>query len=189
MPDLQPVAAAELASSLTSATFDAVVIVFPAVGDITATSTSEPLAQLVSHAARLDSGIGKDVVLLIAPGAAAGSRLVLAPTASNLRGDTDDVRLFGDAAKKGIIRAKTAGAKAPLLVVLGGGHAQYKNAVQVALLGALAGLYVGLQVRRSSDRLGVLTAARPVRRRVRPLWRLFLALDLLFLQYVLLQVS
>src|SRR5690606_20461702 len=30
-----------------------------------------------------------------------------------------------------------------------------------------------------------LLAARPVRRRVRLLWRLFLALDLLFLQYVL----
>ena len=146
IPDLQPVASSDLASSLISATFDAVVIVFSSISDITAASTSEPLSHLVSHAARLDSTIGKDAVLLIAPGAAAGGRLVLAPTAYNLRGDTDDVRLFGDAAKKGMLRAKSASAKAPLLLVLGGGQGLFQKALPVALLATLSAFYVGLQV-------------------------------------------
>lgn len=138
--------ASDLASQLTSASFDSTVIVFTTVADISASATSAPLAQLVSHAARIDASISKEVTLLIAPGAAAGGRLVLAPTASNLQGDTDDVRLFGDAARKGVLRAKAAGSKTPLLIVLGGIGEQYKNALQVAILGALAGLYVGLQV-------------------------------------------
>lgn len=148
IPELHPVAPADRGSALTSSTYDAVVIVYTGLAHITAQATSDPLAQLVSHAARLDSAIGKDVTLIIAPGAAAGSRLVLAPTTSDLRGDADDVRLFGDAARKGVLRAKAAGAKAPLLVVLNPStDARFGCALQVALLSALAGLYVGLQVR------------------------------------------
>lgn len=152
-------------------------IVYTGLAHITAQATSEPLAQLVNHAARLDGAIGKDVTLLIAPGAAAGGRLVLAPTASDLRGDADDVRLFGDAARKGVMRAKSAGAKAPLLVVLNAStDARFGCAVQVALLSALAGLYVGLQVRgctlrQSVQWTGTHSSRRPARPRARRLLR------------------
>jgi hypothetical protein len=90
----------------------------------------------------------QDVSFLIAPGAAAGGRLILSPTAASLRADASDVRLFSDAAKKAALRAKSAGATSPLVVVLGGGgDGMYRHAVDVALLSVLAALYVGLQAR------------------------------------------
>lgn len=76
-------------------------------------------------------------------------RLVYAPIGA-LNKDFSDVRLYGEAAEKGIKRALSAGIKRPLLSLLPvSNQPQYKHGNLVSLLGALHALYVPLEVRES----------------------------------------
>lgn len=79
----------------------------------------------------------------------AGGRLIVAPTGP-LDRDYDDVRRFADAARAAVIRARDAGARHPLLVLSGVPTAPtYAHAVEVALLGALDGLWEPLEAREA----------------------------------------
>ncbi|MDB4971952.1 MAG: peptidase [Myxococcaceae bacterium] len=138
LPEL--VAVSPDSAPLHDARFDAVVLV-----------TSEapmalgPLASAVARQSALDQRVGREIMLIPAP-EVAGGRLVLAPTGP-LERDYDDVRRVGDAARRGMVRARDAGARRPLLVVQGAGR--YPHAEQVALLGALSGLWVPLEAREA----------------------------------------
>jgi leucyl aminopeptidase len=131
-----------------AASFDALVVV--ASSFATLPSAFESLLKTIALAQKVDSQVNQAVTLLVSE-AAPGGRLILAPTGS-LESDTADVRNFGDAARKGVVRARDAGAVKPLLVV----HAptatqltEYSRAVEVSLLSALAGLYEPLQARET----------------------------------------
>ena len=79
----------------------------------------------------------------------AGRRLVMAPT-GQLDRDFDDVRRFGDAALRGIQRAREAGARKPLLVVAGvPSDPVYGNAQAVSVLQALGALWEPLEAREA----------------------------------------
>ncbi|MCU0692546.1 MAG: M17 family metallopeptidase, partial [Polyangiaceae bacterium] len=140
----------DAATAAVDARWDAVVLVSP-----TLTLPDLPALQMpIRSAANVDARVGHDVMLLAVP-AVAGGRLILAPTGP-LDRDYDDVRQFGEAARVGIVRARDAGAKRPLLLVprvpieLG-----YEHALEVALLGALAGLWQPLEAREARGENGL----------------------------------
>lgn len=124
--------------------WDAVVVVSPTLNLTDLAVIHDPLRA----AAEVDACVGQNVVLIPTPGLA-GGRLVFAPTGP-LGRDWDDVRRYAEGAKAGIRRARDAGAKRPLLLVprvpLDGG---YERAVEVALLGALEGLWEPLEAREA----------------------------------------
>ncbi|MFT3923556.1 MAG: leucyl aminopeptidase family protein [Myxococcales bacterium] len=133
VPDTTP-------SSLTDARFDALVAV------VTDAATGvPPLDHAIVRARALDARVGRDVVLVPADGLA-GGRLIVAPTGPLTR-EYDDVRRFAEAARAGLERARDAGARAPLLWVAK--HTGFPRALEAALLGALAGLWVPLEARES----------------------------------------
>jgi len=140
MPLPELIAVAPDSAHLHDPRFDAVVLVSggPSAGIAL-------LDRVVARAAALDLRVGRDVTLLLAP-ELAGGRLVHAPTGP-LDRDYDDVRRVGDAARAGMLRARDAGARRPLLVVSGASRFEY--AEQVALLGALSGLWVPLEAREA----------------------------------------
>ncbi|GLP96917.1 M17 family metallopeptidase [Paraferrimonas sedimenticola] len=105
------------------------------------------LSQLVQHAASVDEGVGKTTSLLLAPGLA-GGRMVVAPVAK-VDDPYTDVRVYADAAKSGIERAKASGAKRPLLVVQPHGDSANEFAESVAALGAAEGLWLPLEAREA----------------------------------------
>ena len=150
MPIPELVALPDAQGHLDDRRFDAVVLVSP--GTV---SGLAPLDKAISHAAKLDARVGRDVLLL--PAEVAGGRLVFAPTGPISR-DYDDVRRFGDAARAGVLRAREAGARAPLLVVHGEGS-RFEKALHVATLGALAGLWEPLEAREARGE----EACEPVR--------------------------
>ena len=124
--------------------WDAVVVVSPTVNLTDLSAVHEPLRA----AAEVDARVGQDTVLIPSP-KLAGGRLIFAPT-GELGRDWDDVRRYADAAKEGVRRARDAGAKRPLLLVprvpLQDG---YERAMEVALLGALEGLWEPLEAREA----------------------------------------
>jgi len=157
MPLPELVAVAPDSSHLADPRFDALVVVSGS--RLTGLGAVD---SAVARAGALDARVGHDVVLLPAP-EVAGGRLVLAPTGP-LERDYDDVRRVGDAARAGLLRARDAGARRPLLVVSGTGR--FEHAQQVALLGALSGLWVPLEAREargeahfaSIERIGLFVA-------------------------------
>lgn len=99
-------------------------------------------------ASSVDARVGEEVVFVVAP-ALAGGRLVLAPTGPLSR-EGDDVRRFADAARAGVCRARDAGAQRPLLLLTGAPAApEFGRALEVSLLGALAGLWEPLEAREA----------------------------------------
>lgn len=113
-----------------------------------------PIAAAAKRLAAVDDQVGRSIVFTHAEGVP-GERLVLAPTGA-LDRDYDDVRRFADAARAGIRRVRDAGAKAPLLLVTGtrdGGA--YARAHDVALLGALDGLWAPLEAREARGDIAV----------------------------------
>ncbi|MET0339870.1 MAG: leucyl aminopeptidase family protein [Polyangiales bacterium] len=140
MPLPELVALDPAASSLNDPRFDALVVV--GAGPRT---EHAPLDAAIARARDLDARVGLDV-LLIAAADVAGGRFVFAPTGPIDRA-YDDVRRVGDAARAGVARAKAAGARRPLLLVTGA--ERFPNAHAVALLGALAGLWVPLEAREA----------------------------------------
>ena len=127
-----------------STRWDAVVLVTP-----TLDLAELPGLQAVIRAgAAVDARVGQDVTLLVAPNLA-GGRLVVAPTGP-LGRDHDDVRRFADAARLGVSRARAAGATRPLMLVpRSGPGALFERALEVSLLGALAGLWEPLEAREA----------------------------------------
>lgn len=84
---------------------------------------------------------------LLAVAGAPGRRLVLAPTGP-LDRDHDDVRRIADAAAEGVLLARDAGARHPVLLLRGvPPEVRYRGAVEVAVLGALAALWEPLEAR------------------------------------------
>jgi leucyl aminopeptidase len=137
IPELVPVT--DVAAHLADARFDAVVVVSAGV-----TTGFGPIDAALARAGAVDARLGKDVLLVAAP-EVAGGRVVLAPTGPLTR-DYDDVRRIGDAARAGVVRARDAGAKAPLLIVP---EVRFDRALPVAVLGALAGLWEPLEAREA----------------------------------------
>jgi len=70
--------------------------------------------------------------------------LVYAPTGPLWR-DGDDIRRYGEAAEKGMRRAVAAGVKCPMVVPVP--LLMFYNCEPIIIMGALAGLYVPLEVR------------------------------------------
>jgi len=126
------------------AKFDALVIVSP---QIPTGLAVQPTLQKLSE---IDSCLNKEGCVTICT-EAPGNRLVYAPTGPT-DGDYDDVRLYAEAAKKGMKRAIGAGAKAPLLLMDGG--CQFPNRDLVAVLGALEQLYEPLSYREAVKKTG-----------------------------------
>ncbi len=99
-------------------------------------------------AAGADQAYHSRTALWPAPGAA-GQRLVIAPTGPLTR-DYDDVRRYGEAAARGIVLARDAGARKVLLVVQDPPEdARYANAVAVAAMGARGALWQPLEAREA----------------------------------------
>ncbi|HEX6242523.1 MAG TPA: hypothetical protein VFZ61_16535, partial [Polyangiales bacterium] len=119
--------------------FDALVLVH------TGQDTGVPrLDAAVRAALALDARAAREASLVAAP--VSGGRLIVAPSGP-LDRDVDDVRRIGDAARAGVVRARDAGAQAPLLWLAGG--APFARAAEVALLGALSGLWEPLEAREA----------------------------------------
>lgn len=134
----------DTASLLTGSANDAVVLVSSKTG----CECSAEVNAALGRVATVDDRLGKATMLIHAK-ELAGERLVHAPTGP-LDRDYDDVRRFFDAAAKGIIRAREAGARNPVLVVEGHpSEPDFAQALEVAFLGACQGLWQPLEARES----------------------------------------
>ena len=143
MVELKHVASSDRAERKDSG-FDCVVAVGPADG-----FGDHPEIQAHIDAVRSVDDQVNDLVTLRRASDLAGGRLVLAPT-GRLDRDFDDVRRFGDAAKRGIQRARNAGARKPLLVLSAVPEdPAFANALGVALLEAAGGLWEPLEAREA----------------------------------------
>jgi leucyl aminopeptidase len=143
MVELVAVASPSKAAAAASE-FDCVI----AVGPIGGFGEHPAIAAHLAAAAAVDAKADSLVTLRVAADLA-GGRLVIAPTGP-LDRDHDDVRRFGDAAAKGVQRARDAGAVRPLLLMAGiPAHPNFANAHAVALLGALEGLWQPLEAREA----------------------------------------
>jgi leucyl aminopeptidase len=128
----------------TGSRWDAVV----AIGPTRSFEWLQEVSAVIETARAIDAHLDEEVTLHAAP-ALAGGRLIVAPTGPLAR-DYDDVRRFADAARKGIGRARAAGARKPLLIVSGTPKSpSYGRALEVALLGALAGIWEPLEAREA----------------------------------------
>lgn len=143
----------KLEDSLTSAlsNYDSVVVLGvnagtaaqPALCTKTLGEGAEAFVSALDAAQKADAAFTKQVSVL----AVNGTRLVYSPTGP-LNRDQDDVRVFFDAACKGIKRALSAGSKKPL-VVLPKSFAPFSdfNVDSSSLLGALEAIYVPIEIR------------------------------------------
>lgn len=124
--------------------YDALVVV---AHDLAA--VAQPLvAQAFATARALDAKAAGALSLVPCQGAP-GGRVVLAPTGPVQR-DHDDVRRYAEAARKGLLRARDAGAVKPLVVLAPPpADARHANAARVAALGALGGLWEPLEAREA----------------------------------------
>ncbi|XP_014241640.1 putative aminopeptidase W07G4.4 [Cimex lectularius] len=102
----------------------------------------DQLRKVVTEAAELDKHVHETVSVLKTDLPA--KRLVYSPTGP-LNSDYHDVRSYGEAAKKGVLRALKSGVKCPLVVLVR--PSQFPKADLVTLLGVMEGLYVNLQHR------------------------------------------
>ncbi len=129
---------------------DAVILVSSAAG----CECSPEVDAALQRIAAVDQRLGK-VGLLIHASELAGGRLVHAPTGP-LDRDYDDVRRFFDAAAKGIVRARDAGAANPIIVVEGiPAESDFEHAAEVTYLGACQGLWEPLEARESLGEVSV----------------------------------
>ena len=146
-PTLPPV---ELCSDLKSSNYDAVVVV---------TESVESLADVPDVQSAVKAVIDVDAKaatgVFVVPSTLPAKRIVFSGTGA-LDGDYDDVRGYADAAKAGIARAIQAGARSPLLFFKVGGR--YPQAGTVAMLGALAAIYVPLEMREARAERASLSA-------------------------------
>lgn len=124
--------------------FDALVIV---AHDLTAVE-HELCVQAFAIARKVDAKAASVLSLVPVP-AAPGGRVILSPTGAVTR-DHDDVRRYADAARKGLLRARDAGALEPLLVIAAPPKDdRLVHAARVAALGAVGGLWEPLEAREA----------------------------------------
>ncbi|HCH63375.1 MAG: peptidase M17 [Deltaproteobacteria bacterium] len=124
--------------------YDAVVVVAPSVE----VSLPPAIKDLVHQAAAVDRRFGQGVSLLVTE-RMAGGRLIFSGTGL-LDGDTDDVRSFAEAAGRGVMRARDAGARRPVILIAGvPERARYAHAHEVGALGALGALWEPLEAREA----------------------------------------
>lgn len=102
----------------------------------------QQLRDVVKEASALDAHLEEEISILKINLPA--KRLIYSPTGP-INSDYHDVRSFGEAGRKGIIRAVKAGVKSPLLVL--GKFSAFPQAQLVSLLGVMEGLYMNLQLR------------------------------------------
>ncbi|HEX5656467.1 MAG TPA: aminopeptidase [Polyangiales bacterium] len=146
-------------SDLHDARFDALILVSASDG-----TGHAALDGAIARARALDLRVGREVTLIPAS-EVPGGRLIFAPTGP-LDRDYDDVRRVADAASRGMLVARAAGAERPLLAVFGA--ARFPQAEASALLAALAALWEPLEARevgrkQTVTRVGLVGAADTVR--------------------------
>lgn len=106
------------------------------------------LRPAISVAAAVDATLESGTHLLVTD-LAPGRRLVFAATGP-LDGDVYDVRSIGEAAGRGIQRARDAGARRPVLVFAGiPATAEFEHALEVGSLGAIGALWQPLEAREA----------------------------------------
>lgn len=136
-----------LNTAITRGEHDAVVVV--GAGPLSKASLAAPLHDAIVQAESADAslvGVKANVTCVPAPGLV-GGRLVISLT-DPLSNWEVDVRAFATAASNGMNRAVIAGAKRPLFVlVTPEKDARFKNALEVAALGALFALWRPLEAR------------------------------------------
>jgi leucyl aminopeptidase len=102
--------------------------------------------QFLTQAATVDHRIGHETLLLHYQ-ACPGQRLIHSP-AGELKRDFDDVRCIGDAARKGVEMAKSAGAVNPVVVIDRlPSHSSFQHALEVSYLSICQGLWKPLEAR------------------------------------------
>ncbi|XP_026851418.2 putative aminopeptidase W07G4.4 [Electrophorus electricus] len=121
--------------------YDGILLVGHSIDDLP--DELEGLKSPLQDYSTVDRGLGEEVVVVKVPGFP-GDRLVFAPTGPVNR-DYDDVRLFSEAAAKGVKRVMKAGMQRPLLVCPP--HCDYEKSTLAAVLGALQALYMPLELR------------------------------------------
>ncbi|XP_032455511.1 putative aminopeptidase W07G4.4 isoform X4 [Nasonia vitripennis] len=129
----------KIETNVCSPDYDGIVLVS---GTPPGSEEPEPFKSVLFCAAQIDSGLFELGAVL--PINLPAKRLIYSPTGS-INPDYDDVRVFKEAAVKGIKRALQAGVRNPLLVLLP--DSRFENTELVTLLGALEALYVPLEVR------------------------------------------
>jgi leucyl aminopeptidase len=133
--------------------FDALVLVSgfaddPAGRVALAAAVPEGLWADLEQTLAVDAAAGRSVGLVRSAGAPSG-RLVLAPTGP-LHRDHDDVRQIGEAAARGMLRARDAGSVRPLLAWVGLPNGEvWARAAEVILLAAQGALWEPLEARES----------------------------------------
>jgi len=131
---------------LDSHDYDALVLVGPDYK----VSTSEAIISAVSNLAGVDASVASTGCVV--PVGLPCKRLVYSPTGP-LDRDYDDLRRFSEAAGTGLKKAVAAGSKNPLLMVQGSMPGKGIEECQLAgLLGALAALYVPLEMREVGEK-------------------------------------
>lgn len=140
MPKLQAVSKA----ALNDAQWDAVVLV----GTTFEFSGWPEVGKLVEPLHALDAHFGRGASLHRVEGVA-GQRLVASGTGP-LDRDYDDARRIAEAALAGLVRARDAGARRPVLVLEAAVYPRgFEKALEVAVLGGLSGLWAPLEARET----------------------------------------
>lgn len=140
MPKLQAVSKA----ALNDAQWDAVVLV----GTTFEFSGWPEVGKLVEPLHALDAHFGRGASLHRVEGVA-GQRLVASGTGP-LDRDYDDARRIAEAASAGLVRARDAGARRPVLVLEAAVYPRgFEKALEVAVLGGLSGLWAPLEAREA----------------------------------------
>ena len=125
---------------------DAVILV----SSNTRCDTSAEVNAVLERVATVDQRLGESGVLIHAS-ELAGGRLIHVTTGPVDR-DYDDVRNFGDAAAQGVLMAKDAGAKNPLVVIEGvPEESAFAQAVEVSYLSACQALWQPLEAREALE--------------------------------------
>ena len=147
MTDL--VAVENLAAALTDGSWDALVFVMSS----RESTGHAAIDEVIAAQDAVDSAAASKLSLIAAP-QLPGGRLVLAPTGLLTR-DHDDVRRFADAAITGMVRAREAGARRPLLLVddraakAVTANGDFARAIEVAALAAAGSLWQPLEAREA----------------------------------------
>ncbi|RZB40961.1 aminopeptidase W07G4.4, partial [Asbolus verrucosus] len=134
-----PITKVVIENSLQSADYDGLLLV----SSPNQLLKSTKLSTIINDAFSYDPALETETAVLPVPDLPA-KRLVHAPTGP-IDPDYDDVRVFKNAAVKGMKRALKAGVTKPLLVLEE--NPAFENTELVTLLGALQALYVPIQVR------------------------------------------
>ena len=154
IPRLIPVSLGSGGLSKLEGQFDGLVVLFASLDQLIAkpTESLSALSHIVKDHSKLNVGLSALGGLIVTE-KVPGSRLLLSPLGS-LKGDTDDVRRYGEAARSALSKCVSIGIKKPLFVLQDEGatsatrsQKDYSKKLQVALLGLLAEAYVPLQAR------------------------------------------